>query len=61
MLNEDQYKEAHFYFTVLEFAEIVNMDSIRAFQELEYSCPNILKKLTEYLCEKHLVDGEYYE
>lgn len=50
-------EEAAFYYTLMEFAEIVKVHGSVAFSELEFVFPEIYNEFKAYLCNRELEES----
>lgn len=50
----DQFEEANFYYTLMEFAQLVQVHGSAAFAELEFMYPEIYDEFKAFLCNREL-------
>lgn len=52
----DQYEEANFYHTLMDFAQLVNVYDDFVFAELRFAYPEIFDKFKVFMCNQEIAE-----
>ena len=55
-MNFDQYEEANFYHTLMDFAQLVNVYDDMVFAELRFAYPEIFDKMVAFMCNQQIAE-----